>query len=422
METNIFVLGLDQSNLETLEALPHADYRFHALLDKDRLMNTGTLDLATLLGDAQAQLEAFPGSVDAIVGYWDFPVSAMVPMLCRRLGLPSVNLDGLVKCEHKYWSRLEQQKVIEEVPSFAIIDPFEDDALPEGMDFPVWIKPVKSTSSELAFHLKDQQQLDEALAELRDGIAKFGKPFEFVMSHVDLPPHLADIGAMECLVEADMGGHQVTVEGFEFDGVIEIYGIIDSVTRDDTPSFLRYQYPSTLPEHVRSRMADLCKKVIGQIGLRSSTFNIEFFWEPDGDRVQLLEVNPRHSQSHDHLFQQVDGVANHEAMVRLALGLSPDLPHRRGQFAMSAKWMLRRVADATVVRVPTPAEVAEVERAVDGVSVDVVVAQGDRLSDLTHQDSYSYELANIYVGAADEAELTEKYERCVAMLPWEFDE
>jgi hypothetical protein len=38
------------------------------------------------------------------------------------------------------------------------------------------------------------------------------------------------------------------------------------------------------------------------------------------------------------------------------------------------------------------------------------------------QDSYSYILANIYVGAQDEAELIEKYQRCVRALPFDIDD
>jgi hypothetical protein len=52
----------------------------------------------------------------------------------------------------------------------------------------------------------------------------------------------------------------------------------------------------------------------------------------------------------------------------------------------------------------------------------VAAYEGDRLSELTNQDSYSYELANIYVGAQDEAELIEKYQRCIRALPFEIDD
>jgi hypothetical protein len=38
------------------------------------------------------------------------------------------------------------------------------------------------------------------------------------------------------------------------------------------------------------------------------------------------------------------------------------------------------------------------------------------------QDSYSYELAHVFVGADSERELDEKYRRVIAALPFEFDE
>jgi hypothetical protein len=51
----------------------------------------------------------------------------------------------------------------------------------------------------------------------------------------------------------------------------------------------------------------------------------------------------------------------------------------------------------------------------------VPIALGDRLSELHRQDSYSYAIANIYVGADSEGELTQKYECAVAGLPFEFE-
>lgn len=47
---------------------------------------------------------------------------------------------------------------------------------------------------------------------------------------------------------------------------------------------------------------------------------------------------------------------------------------------------------------------------------------GARLSELPLQDSYSYELGRIFMGAQDEPELNARYERCLTGLPFEFDE
>jgi hypothetical protein len=71
--------------------------------------------------------------------------------------------------------------------------------------------------------------------------------------------------------------------------------------------------------------------------------------------------------------------------------------------------------------VPSTAEIERVRHAVPGCTIAVGVRPGDRLSELRDQDSYSYQLASVHVGAADEEELTRKFERCVAGLPFEID-
>ncbi|MQA10162.1 MAG: ATP-grasp domain-containing protein [Pseudonocardiaceae bacterium] len=423
MPENIFVLGLDEQNLRTLGELPHlADYRFYPLLSIDELQSGDAVPLRELLDKAIAQLESFPGSVDAIVGYWDFPVSSMVPMLCARFGLRSADLEAVVKCEHKYWSRVEQHKVIDEHPRFGLVDLEHNGGLPEHLDFPVWLKPVKSASSELAFKVTDQAELDNATTEIREGIGRLGKPFEFVLEQLDLPHEIAEIGGQACLAEQAVGGVQLTVEGYVFGGRVQAYGVVDSVNYPDSTSFLRYQYPSSLPESVTTRAIELSERVIRQIGLDNSAFNIEFFWDSDTDRINLLEVNPRHSQSHAMLFEYVDGVPNHQCMVRLALGRDPELPRRAGEYGCAAKWFLRRFTDGVVRRIPTDGEIAHAEREVPGATVRVVPAEGKRLSEMVGQDAYSYELADIFIGASDETELIRKYERCVELLPFEFDD
>ena len=83
---------------------------------------------------------------------------------------------------------------------------------------------------------------------------------------------------------------------------------------------------------------------------------------------------------------------------------------------------MRRVTDGVARRVPTREEVEQVERAVPGCTVDVAVTVGDRLSELYDQDSYSFALATVYLGADDEEELVRKYEHALEGLPFEFEE
>lgn len=68
-QANVFVLGLDEQNLETLRDVPRlADYRFHGLLSIPELQH-GEIPIADLIEKAERQLNEFDGSVDAIVGY-----------------------------------------------------------------------------------------------------------------------------------------------------------------------------------------------------------------------------------------------------------------------------------------------------------------------------------------------------------------
>ncbi|WP_024874154.1 ATP-grasp domain-containing protein [Saccharomonospora piscinae] len=423
MVANVFVLGLDEGNAAVLHRLPGAArLRFHTLLDVAEV-RIGHSDFRRCLAHAQERLAGFDGPVDAITGYWDFPVTSLVPVLCEHYGLPSTSLESVVKCEHKYWSRLEQLRVTDACPRFGLLDlRAREPRLPDGLDFPVWVKPVKSASSKFAYRVADERQLTRAVAEVREGIGTVGGPFDAVLERVNLPPEVAKAGARACLAEEAVDGAQVTVEGYRHHHEPHVYGVVDSVRYPGESSFLRYHYPSTLPAELIHRVSDIAKAIVVRVGLRSTTFDVEFFVDTDSGRVWVLEVNPRLSQSHARLFEQVDGVSNLHCMVSLALGHDPEMPHREGGYAVAAKWFLRRFHDGVVRRVPSADEIAAVERDLGGVTVELTTEPGTRLSEQYARDSYSYELADIHVAADGEAELIGKYERCVASLRFEIDD
>jgi hypothetical protein len=420
---HVFVLGLDEANLPTLNAVPGAEsLRYHPLLSIDELQG-GEVSVPALIDKARAVLDAFDGTIDAIVGYWDFPVSTLVPILAERYGTRSTSLESVVKCEHKYWSRLEQRKVTDRHPRFGRVDLDTDDPRPpENVRFPMWVKPALSYSSELAFGVKDMDEFQDAVRQIREGISRVGRPFEYILDRIELPPEMAGVGAQVCLAEEAMTGLQVAVEGYVHQGEVTVYGVLDSINYPDTSSFQRHQYPSTLPPSVIAQLHDVTERVMREIGFGPATFSVEYFFDPKTQEISLLEINPRHSQSHAELFQYVDGVPNHHSMIRLALGEDPRMPRRKGLYAMAAKWYYRWFTDGVVRGVPSPDDLARIEREADGVRVDVTTEEGQLLSDLAQQDSYSYELAHVFTGGSDEADLRKKYDHCVAALGLTFDE
>ncbi|MET9709051.1 ATP-grasp domain-containing protein [Nocardiopsis alba] len=419
---NVFVMGMDERNHDLLRRTPTGrDCRFHRLLSIEELQ-VGEIDIERTLDAARRVLDDFDGPVDAIIGYRDFPITLLVPILCAERGLPGPDLEAVVRCEHKYWSRFLQAEVTDAHPPFALVDLDLDDPRP-GVEYPLWMKPIKSASSELAFRVEDDRGLARAVELLREGIDRLSRPFESVMERVDPPEKVAEAGRHHCLAEGALHGVQIAVEGYVYRGRAVVYAMLDSVDFPGTPVFLRHQYPSAMPDEIRRRLVDIAERVVEHHGLDSTTFSVEFFYDPIEDRIDIVEINPRHSQSHTALFELVDGVANHERMLRLAMGEDPDLSGvgEKG-YPVAAEWYHRRFRDGVIARVPTTEEVRELERSLPGVRIQIVPETGRRLSDMFAQDGYSYELARIVTGGEDELEIQAKYERCVKALHFEFED
>lgn len=422
---NIFVVGLDDFHLQQLLTLPNApQYRFHALFTRAELRSPDGFPVPWLLSEGRKRLHRFPGTIDAIVSYWDFPASTILPLLRDCAGLPGPSLESVLRCEHKFWSRLEQRRAAPaHVPGFCAVDPFAEDPLSQvTLDFPFWIKPVKAVLSYLGFRIESRNDFERAIAGIRKGIGRFGKPFNHILEHAELPIDVAPVDGMHCIAESLISvDHQCTLEGYVYQGQVHVYGTIDSLREGPAgSSFSRYQHPSNLPLSVRERMADIAAQVMYRIGFDNGPFNLEMYWDRVRDHIWILEINPRISKSHAPLFDMVDGRYHHQVMVDLGLGQEPAMPVAEGNFACAAKFMVRHYEDAFVARVPTPEEIRHLEASMPGVFIHIDVTEGMQLSQLQHQDSYSYEVAAVFVGGHDNAELESRYAEVMAQLPLEF--
>jgi acetyl/propionyl-CoA carboxylase alpha subunit len=196
---------------------------------------------------------------------------------------------------------------------------------------------------------------------------------------------------------------------------------VDSVREGERQSsFARYQYPSRLPDDVQTRMKDAACRLVEHIGYRNAPFNVEFFWDEATDHIWLLEINARISKSHSPLFKLVDGETHQKVAIDLALGRRPAMPRGQGYYRLAGKFMMRVFDDGMVKRVPGPDDFARVRAEFPEVMIRLMVEEGQRLSHLLYQDSYSFEIAEIFLGADTEDALLEKYERVCSLLPFEF--
>ena len=420
---NIFVIGLDGFSQSLLRTMPGANsMRFHALLGYEEAHGGQRYSVPEMLRMCRETLDSFNGSIDGIIGLWDYPVSIMVHLLSKEYGLPHTPLESVFKCEHKYWSRVEQHKIVPEmVPQFTRFDPFADSPL-DAIDitFPFWVKPIKAFGSHLAFKVESKDDFQHAVERMREGIDHFQKGFESLMQYVDAPQDIARGGF--AIAEGTISSQrQFTLEGYFQDNRFHVHGVVDSILEEGVSSFNRYMYPSNVAPEVRKRMAEASEAVLRGIGFNFGAFNIEFFLDEATGKLSLLELNTRVSQSHTELFRLVDGSPNLQIPVQLALGEQVDFPYRQGKYPLAAKLFHRTFSPGIVRSVPTSQAIADLEREMPSLHYFPQVSAGDCLAAQPFQDSYSFTLALYYLGADSEQELLDKIERVRSTLTYDIE-
>lgn len=414
---HVFVMGLDDHHLKDLLTIEDADrYRFHALLDKDEVVFLKDFDIPDLIERAQRQIDNAPHPVDGIIGHWDFPVTSLVPLLAKRNGLPSPSLESVCKCDDKYWSRMEQVRAIPEcTPRFQLFDPFDKGAADAiELPYPFWIKPVKGYGSELGFRIEDRSQLEEALEETRERIGTVGDAFTQVLDLMPVPEEIKRVGGDHCLAEEIVSGRELAPEGSAYGGQVRIHGLIDMPRRGG--SFERYGYPADVPQELEERICETTRRIIQHIGYDNACFNAEYFYDEATDKLWIVEINPRISQSHCYMFERVNGASNHQVAVQVATGQEPHFEPGGGRYGAAAKCMLRSWQDGRVTRVPDSRRIAEIEQRFTDCRVVLKVKEGTVLHELDAQDSFSYVLANIYACGRDQQDMIRRYNAIVEAL------
>jgi len=420
---SVCIVGSDDYNMELIRRSVGADqWDLKSVLAwQDVQPSTGRIEFIDLYRQAKKIIDNHPEPPDAIIGYLDFPVTSLASLLNRKYGLIGASPEAVARCEHKYWMRLCQSRVMpDETPQFAATNPFSpEEASRVVPDFPFWLKPVKSHSSVLGFLVRDRGDLEAALHACRKKIHYFGEPFNEFLERLDDTSEIDGIDGNFAIAESLIStSRQFTLEGYVYRGDVTVYGAVDSHRGGVySSSFSRYQYPAQLPDKVVKRSTRQVGKLLGIMKYDNAPFNVEFFWDPGTDDLHLLEINPRISKSHAPMFLMVDGASHHKAAIELALGKKPSMPRGKGGDALASKFMLRSFeADGIVRRVPSRQELEELSRILPAMEANILVQPNIRLSSLFYQDSYSYELAEVFLGGRDEEMIEDAYNRCCDSL------
>jgi hypothetical protein len=405
----------DYRELEALGLSRRHRFYFHdyASLVLEELVADEPLDKSDL-ADPRIEVrrlaaEYRDAAIEAVVSTDDYPGSALAAILARFFGLPGVAPAVNLRCQHKYYSRLEQQKFAPRaVPFFRALDEAELPSV-EALQYPLFVKPVKSFFSVGAYRADSAQELFQL--GWRSLLQRsFFEPFERLLhdyAGLDLGPR--------AIVEGLLEGVQVTVEGYARGGRVQIIGVVDSVMYPGTMSFQRFEYPSALPDNVQARMGAIATDVMSGIGYDNGLFNVEMMYDARRDAIHIIEINPRMASQFADLYEKVDGTNTYEVLLDLALGKAPVLHRRQGMHAFAASCVLRTFTNALVTKLPSPDEIARVHAHHPDVRVEVLATEGKRLSQ-EMQDGRSFRYGILNIGGRDRDDVLATFDRCRAML------
>jgi hypothetical protein len=351
-----------------------------------------------------------------VIGTHDGPENTVAAIIAKELGLYGMDPSKAFVCEHKYYSRQAQKKIVPHaVPDFQClaIDSLKQEDV--TLSYPFFVKPVKSAFSMLARPIHDFETLEAFLPKVRKHLGQSLPAFNILLKKYTT----FELDANFLLAEQMLEGEQVTVEGFSWNGKVTIMGITDSIMYPGTMSFQRFEYPSKLPMRVQQRMEDIAIELVESIGLDHTVFDIEMFYHSDTDAVDIIEINPRMSYQFADMFEKVDGTNTYALQLQLSQGEQPKFEKASGRFGVAASFVLRLFEDRKVTRIPTQAEIAEIRTQFPDSLIIIKVKEGSMLSDVS-QDEKSYRYAIINLGGKDWADLYARFEELNQHLRFEF--
>lgn len=350
-------------------------------------------------------------SIDGIIGTHDYPGSIVASILSEKLKTPGPPVLPNLICQHKYYSRIYQEKAVPDaIPDFFLIDAL-DKEYNGPPHYPVFIKPVKSFFSIFAARIDNKQQYSDFIESYRKHKGKFSKPLNILLKkYSDLK-----IDADYLIAEEVMSGQQVTLEGYVYNKKIEIMGITDSIMYPGTISFKKFEYPSSLPTGIQERMTGTARSFISSTGFNNGVFNIEFFYNPEEDSVKIIEANPRMASQFADLMEKVEGINTYKIQVDLCLGNKPVPDKNSGKFKYATSFVLRSFEDKRIVRLPAKDDIAKVQDLFPEARVEIYGKKGALLSeDLQDMQSYRYGIINL--GGNSRQELGDKLRQCTSLL------
>jgi hypothetical protein len=343
-------------------------------------------------------------------------------LLAERMGWPGTPVAAVLACQHKLYARQVLQRVAPEANlPFQLLDAEYGAPIPPGLDYPLFVKPVKAAFSVLAREVANQAELHR---HTRFGawelwvIRRLVEPFERLARERLRDRALPVPSAHRMLLEAPVQADQFNLDGYVFDGQVHALGVVDAVMYPGTQAFMRFEMPSRLPASVQARALDVARRFLEAVGFTHGLFNLEFFYDAASDRLTVIEVNPRMASQFSDLYQRVHGIDLHALSLSLAHGGDPATVPRCMPTAGAAASFVYRVFDAAQPAVQPDAATrhAFAGQFPDGLLFCFPKPRGSMARDFKWLGSYRYGI--VHLGGRDAADLRQQCERASRLLGW----
>jgi hypothetical protein len=339
-------------------------------------------------------------------------------LVAEAAGLPGASPEAVLACQHKLHARRVMQQVCPEAtPAFGDIDAAYGSAIPEGLPYPCFVKPIKAAFSVLARRVDSQAKLT---AHTRFGrrelwvIRRLVEPFERIARQ-----RLPEAGTAHRLMwEAPVAAAQYNLDGWVQGGELKLLGVVDARMYPGTQAFMRFELPSRLPAAVQARAADIARRFLAAVGYRHGFFNMEFFHDARSDAMSVIEFNPRLASQFGDLYRRVQGRDPHAMALALATGDDPTAIAQPAPTAgAAASFVYRALSPDAVPAMPTPAQQKALQQAFPDALLFVMPKAGHGLArDFKWLGSHRYGI--LHLGGRDADDLRCRCEQASALLGW----
>ncbi len=339
-------------------------------------------------------------------------------LVAEKLGLPGTPVAAILACQHKLHARrvLGQVRAEANLP-YTCLDAEYGGAIPKGLHYPAYVKPVKAAFSVLARHVASH---DELHRHTRFGwrelwvIRRLVEPFERVARQ-----RLPQAGtAHRMLLEQPVQAAQYNLDGWVYNGQAHALGVVDAVMYPGTQAFMRWDYPGGLPHPVQAQALRVAQRFLQAVGFTQGLFNMEFFHDAATGKLSVIEFNPRLASQFSDLYRHVSGRDPHAMSIELALGRDPALlPLEPPVAGAAASLIYRSFTPSGAPPMPSPAQQAALKARFPEALLFMQPKAGHALErDFKWLGNHRYGILHLH--GRDAQDLQQRAEAASALLGW----